>query len=407
LSLTNPEPSVLFIEQDPSGIAGVTADPFFSLHQVENFTMYSAEAQQIWESDQQALILGGRFQRGDVDSSSTLTRLFGATTEQSLSSTFERGSGYAYYLWRPVNALQLIGGFSQDELKYPRNVDLPPQSPGEESRTQSSPKVGLTAEPWQGGWVHAAWTRSLGGLFFDNSIRLEPAEVAGSVSAYRSLIPESVEGIVPGTRFETWTIGLDQRLESRTYFGVRGEWLTSDGSRLVGAFSNSIPFILTPDSPTDTRQTLDFRERNVSAYLAQLIGQDFSVGARYRLSEARLETALPALAGVSGVSSLDQNQRAVLQHGELFLIYNNPHGFFAEWDSDWFHQDNHADLAGLPGDDFWQHNCFVGFVFPHRRAELRAGLLNLTDRDYRLDPLNLQSELARRRTFTASFRVNF
>jgi hypothetical protein len=174
----------------------------------------------------------------------------------------------------------------------------------------------------------------------------------------------------------------------------------------VGAFSNSIPFIPVPDTPATTGQTLDYRERNLSAYVNQLIGRDWSVGARYRVSEAKLNTRLPELAGVSGASGLEQNERAVLHHGQLFLIYNHPCGFFAEWSSDWYHQDNHGYTPNLPGDDFWQQNVFAGYVFSHRRAELRLGILNLADQDYRLNPLNLQSDLARRRTFTALLRLN-
>jgi tetratricopeptide (TPR) repeat protein len=407
LSLTNPQPSVLFIQHNGSGIVGVTADPYFTLNQQEDFTLYSAEVQQIWESAHQSFILGGRYQHGFVDSQTSLTRLLGANTSQSVSPDLERLNGYGYYQWHPVDPLWFTAGLSYDQLTYPGNVDLPPVVGNEDRRSLFGPKIGFTAEPWGGGWFHGAWTRSLGGLFFDNSIRLEPANVDGSVSAFRSLIPESVEGLVPGTRFDSWTIGLDQELRSQTYFGVAAELLTSDGSRDVGAFSNSIPFINVPDSPTVTGQSLDYRERNVSAYIAQLLGQECSIGARYRLSEAKLETSLEGFAGVSGVSSLDQNQRAVLQHGQLFFIYNQPSGFFAEWSSDWYHQANHGDDSGLPGDDFWQQNVFAGYVFSHRRAEFRIGLLNLTGQDYRLNPLNLQSELARGRAFTASLRLNY
>jgi Tfp pilus assembly protein PilF len=407
LSLTNPQPNVLFMQQDGAGIVGVDADPYFTLNQVEDFTLYSAEAQQIWESPENALIIGGRYQRGTVDTHSTLTRLFGATTDQSASPYLERLNGYGYYQWRPITEFRFTAGLSYDQLTYPGNVDLPPILTSEDRRSVLGPKIGFTAEPWRGGWLHGAWTRSLGGLFFDNSIRLEPSQVAGETSAFRSLIPESVAGLVPGTKFDSWSLGLDQALPSHTYFGVSAELLQSDGSRDVGAFTNSIAFIPVPNAVAGTSQTLDFRERNVSAYINQLIGRDWSVGARYRLSEAKLDTALPNLSGASGVSPLDQNNRAVLQHGQLFLIYNHPCGFFAEWSSDWFHQVNHGYSPDLGGDDFWQQNLFAGYVFPHRRAELRLGLLNLTDQDYRLNPLNLQSEIARGRTFTASLRLNF
>jgi len=110
---------------------------------------------------------------------------------------------------------------------------------------------------------------------------------------------------------------------------------------------------------------------------------------------------------VAGVAALDQNQRAVLQHGQILLIYNHPCGFFAGWSSDWYQQINHGYSPGLPGDDFWQHEIFAGYEFPHRRGELRLDLLNLTGQDYRLNPLNPQYGLARGRTFTASLRLNF
>ena len=64
LTLTNPQPNVLFMQQDGAGIIGVNADPYFGLQQDEKFTLYSAEVQQIWESPQHALILGGRYERG-------------------------------------------------------------------------------------------------------------------------------------------------------------------------------------------------------------------------------------------------------------------------------------------------------------------------------------------------------
>ena len=406
LSLTNPQPSVLFMQQDGAGFIGVENYPF-TLNQNLKFTLYSAEAQQIWESPRHTLIIGGRYQHGTVDTVSALTAPFGATTAQGISPDLERLNGYGYYQWQPITEIRLMAGLSYDRLTYPQNVDLPPVASGEDRRSLLGPKAGITVEPWRGGWLHGAWTRSLGGLFFDNSIRLEPAEVAGSTSTFRSLIPESVEGLVPGTRFDSWTVGFDQSLRSQTYFGIGAELLKSDGSRDLGAFTNSIAFIPVPDSPTTTRQTLDFRERSLSAYVNQLIGRDWSVGARYRLSEAKLNTQLPDLAGVSGVLSQEQNERAVLQHGQFFLIYNHPCGFFAGWSSDWYHQNNYGYTSGLPGDDFWQHNIFAGYIFAHRRAELRLGILNLTDQDYRLNPLNLQSELARSRTFTAMLRLNF
>jgi outer membrane receptor protein involved in Fe transport len=63
--------------------------------------------------------------------------------------------------------------------------------------------------------------------------------------------------------------------------------------------------------------------------------------------------------------------------------------------------------SDLPSEAFWQHNIYIGYRFLQRRAEARLGILNLTDQDYRLNPLTLYSELMRERTFIANFRFMF
>jgi outer membrane receptor protein involved in Fe transport len=56
---------------------------------------------------------------------------------------------------------------------------------------------------------------------------------------------------------------------------------------------------------------------------------------------------------------------------------------------------------------FWQHNFYIGYRFPHRHAEIRLGLLNITDKDYRLNPITLYSELPRERTLEVSVKLEF
>jgi len=91
----------------------------------------------------------------------------------------------------------------------------------------------------------------------------------------------------------------------------------------------------------------------------------------------------------------------------LFAIYNHPCGFFAEAQSLWYAQNNKGYGSSAPGDDFWQFNAFVGYRFPRRNAEVMLGLLNITDQDYRLNPLNVYNELPRQRTLALRLRLNF
>lgn len=55
----------------------------------------------------------------------------------------------------------------------------------------------------------------------------------------------------------------------------------------------------------------------------------------------------------------------------------------------------------------WQHNIVAGYRFPRRHAEIRLGVLNVTDEDYRLNPLNLHGPIARSRRLTVGVRLSF
>ena len=116
---------------------------------------------------------------------------------------------------------------------------------------------------------------------------------------------------------------------------------------------------------------------------------------------AKVAVILPAAGPVN------QDQTAMLQQLTLYVNYYHPCGFFSQAQSLWSAQRNHGYAPGLPGDDFWQFNLFAGYRFLHRAAEVKVGLLNITDRDYRLNPLNLYYELPRGRTVAVSLKFYF
>jgi len=227
--------------------------------------------------------------------------------------------------------------------------------------------------------------------------------VAGFNQAFRSLIPESVVGLVPGTEFTTTGVGFDQSLPEGTWFGIELDQLDSNGSRDVGAFSSFVELIA-PVTATNTRETLDYRERSLSAYAGQLLGENFSLGARYRVSRAELNQQFPDIPDTAiGLDQLEGDEQATLQQLGLTLNFHHRSGVFAQWESDWYQQNNSA----YPDENFWQHNLMVGYRLPRRYAEVRLGLLNIFDTDYRLNPLNLHAVLPQARTLAVSLRLNF
>ena len=52
-------------------------------------------------------------------------------------------------------------------------------------------------------------------------------------------------------------------------------------------------------------------------------------------------------------------------------------------------------------------NVWGGYRFLQRRGEVRVGLLNISDRDYKLNPLTLYNELPRQRTLVVSLKLDF
>src|SRR5262249_26291882 len=142
-----------------------------------------------------------------------------------------------------------------------------------------------------------------------------------------------------------------------------------------------------------------------------LLGRDWSLGLRYRVSKADLDQRLTEVPA-DAVWQAHVVDEGVLQQLDLSALYTHPCGFFAQAQGLWFHQrseQQHLDRPSveLPDEDFWQLNLFVGYRFAQRRAELLVGGLNLTDQDYHLNPINLHAELPRARSLLVQFKFNF
>jgi Tfp pilus assembly protein PilF len=412
LDQSDPNATILTLDKNASGQVTAVTPRSFDLSYERDLEAYSAELQQIWQPNAQTIVAGARFQTGGVDTDAELGRnpvafppiYANPPASQQFDSDLQRLSIYAYDYWQVLDSVQLIAGLSYDRLEYPRNSEVPPLSDEQTTKDQVSPKAGLVWTPLKDTVVRGAYTRSLGGVFYDASVRLEPTQVAGFNQAFRSLIPESVVGLVPGSQFETFGVALDQRFKSQTYLSVTGELLKSEGERVVGVFDFSPPTL--PAVPSGTREQLDFEERSLTVTVNQLIGDHLAVGASYRLAEADLEDEfldIPA----SASASARQDVSATLHQVNLFVRVNHHSGFFSQLDTVWSQQSNRGYSPDIPGDDFWQFNIYAGYRFLHRRAELKVGLLNITDEDYRLNPLTLYSELPRERTLAASFKFYF
>jgi len=288
------------------------------------------------------------------------------------------------------------------------NYRYAPLAGGEETKDRISPKGGIIWSPVDGLTLRAAYARGLTGVSIDQSFQLEPTQIAGFTQTYRSLIPEAVAGANAGERTETIAFSFEKSFRSGTYLGVSGEHLESKLSRDFGVYTLQFPSLQA--APTQALEDLHYKERSWAVTLDQLVGTEWAFGAHYRVTRSTLNNEFVTISQpVPAPTSFLEPSRteATLHQVNLFANYNHPSGFFGRAQALWFSQSNKGYSPDQPGDDFWQFNFFAGYRFWRRQAELTIGLLNLTDQNYRLNPLNLATPLPRNRTFELSFRFSF
>lgn len=373
--------------------------------------IYSAELNQIFQDERQTLIVGGRYQGGGFKTDNLLTNVQPTNAafvfqkppaSNSVSADFERLSAYAYYTLKPIETLLLTVGLAYDQITFPLNHRSPPISAGEDRRDQLSPKAAVVWSPSSVVTMRGAYSRSLGGVSFDESFRLEPTQLAGFSQAFRTIISESVAGGVSAPSYEVIGGALDLKFPTRTYLGLEGGLLSSEVRRTDGAFGFDGVVASQRLVPFFTREELDYQETSLALTLNQLVGRDWSFGAQFKLTRSELHTVFPDIP-VMVLAGADRMEQANLREAGIFALFNHPSGFFARADVHWYHQYN----SDYETSDFYQCNLFAGWRLRRQRGEVSVGVLNLNDTDYRLNPLNPYAELPRERTFVARLKLNF
>jgi tetratricopeptide (TPR) repeat protein len=382
------DPEFLITEINPFG--GLPYAGPYGVHYQDQTVLNSMELQHIFQTASQRLILGGRYQVEDHQTTDDVS-LSGTpvTPSASLQTEFNRLTLYSYYQWTLFDNLRLTAGAAYDHMRFPTGIAIPPVAAGSEWRERLSPKAGIDWTPSGDTRLRAAYTRSMGGLFNDSSTLFEPSEVAGFNQAYRTLLEEAT---VPGTVFETWGLGLDHKFPTRTYVNLEGELLNSaaDQQLWYGEVVGVLP----------TKQQINCKEKDLGLTVNQLIGNRLSAGAGYHLISANVGYN-------DGVLGNSVNQ-STLNELNLFANYYLPCGFYSQFQANWWDQGGNTGFnPNEPGDAFWQFNYFAGYRFPRRHIEIQVGVLNIANQNYNLEPLTHYLEQAHVRTFVSSLKFNF
>lgn len=372
----------------------------------------SFELQHVYESDRHNLVLGARYQ----DESSQVANTMAVTpfTPFSLFQPFlpsetthyNRLSAYGYYTLKLGDSFKATAGGTYDYEHFPLNIGSPPLSNAETGRGRFSPKFGIDWSLPDNTRIRADYTRSMGGLINDSSTTIEPTEIAGFNQSFRSLIPQSAGfGTPPALKFESWGLGIDHKFSTGTYVDVEGQVLSSSGNQLIGAWTGTPALTL-----NDLNQTQYFQEKDVFISVNQLLGKEFSVGARYALTA--VDVSANDFSSVTGLVYPQNHENSTLNEFSFFGNLYLPCGFFSTAQVNWWMQYNAynnfaAGGVAEPGSEFWQTDLWAGYRFPRRHAEVAVGLLNVFDQGYKIDPVTYFLEQARTRTFVASLKFNF
>lgn len=401
-------------------VLNVSGAPF-AFETRREFEIYSAEAQHILQTERNLLIAGGRWQSGEFE---TDTLMFAAdeaffqggfevpAVKQRSKVDFDRLGLYVYDYWKVNPCLTLIGGLSYDHIEYPDNFRNPPVNDDQRDEEEVSGKLGFTYTPGRWLTLRGVYTEGLGGVTFDESVRLEPVQIAGFNQSYRTVISESVAGSVEAPHYKIWGLSAEGQLASRTWWGASFNVIDEEVDRTRGIFTgySSSVFPSNPAYfPDGMSEELDYEERSLTLTLNQLIGDQFSVGAGLRITKSELDTTLPEL--VSDGRKFRLSDEATLTEIMLNANWNSPTGWFARVEANYYTQDiednENSLVSSGSGDSFWQFNALAGYRFWDNNCEIAAGVLNIGDTDYRLNPLNPRQEIVRDRTAVLRFRITF
>ncbi len=397
----------------------------FDSRRTSEFEIFSADLQQIITLDQHTLIFGARFQAGEFDTTQRLSlsdpdiNTSGVynipAADQHSVVDFQRLTLYSYENWRVAKWLTLHAGLTYDDMEYPENFRNPPISDRQKSLDRLSPKIGFTLAPSPLFTMRGVYTEFVSGVSFDESIRLEPTQIAGFTQAFRSTISEDVLGSIEGARYKVTGLSIESKLPTRTYLGADLTRTEQRLDRTIGVFDilndpNNPAFL--GILPSGTSERISYKEDALALSIHQLIGDQWAIGARYRYVRSQLDSHLPQVPAAlfpGGVRALE----ATLHEATIFANWNHHSGLFARAEATYYDQQNSGyapgalSADGATGDKFWMLNAFAGYRFMQNRAEISAGVLNLTDTDYQLNALNPLLDLPRERTAVVRCRFSF
>jgi hypothetical protein len=281
---------------------------------------------------------------------------------------------YLYPTWHFGDDIDLTTGVAYGRIQF-AEVSVPPYDDATEEREKFLPKVGMVWRVTPGMTLRAAYFGTLGAASSADLESLEPTQVAG----FNQLFDDPV-----GTEAQGWGLGWDQKFAKRTYLGA-----ALFCRRLDSPFGIDLQPGLGGDG-TNVPMTEHVEECGLRGYYYQVLHRTLTFTTEYDYLHRQADTAdYPT-------PFADATDDANLTHRlRLGLNYFHPTGWFASLGATWRHQtlENFEVADGVANgtQSFWILDASVGYQFPRRTGAVTISFNNLLDRDYRYQPVGLDS----------------
>ncbi|NQY32311.1 MAG: TonB-dependent receptor, partial [Coraliomargarita sp.] len=325
----------------------------------QDFDLHTFEWQHIWKGEKNQLIFGTRFQTGEIEDDSdmlaavnSLIPIFTPTAidsdgSSSFSEDFERIAVYGQLSHELNDTFTIIAGLKYDAIEYPDGLGSIPRAESNEDESQLSPQAGFIWQLDPNWLLRGAYARSMSGYQIEDQLRLEPSNIAGLTTAYTSIAPSQIIPNLAGGTIDAISLALTGKLLERTYLSVDAGFGTFSGDRTLGQFSESLPPFAVPNTPgqlsvEEIDQSIDYEEFSFATRFDQLLNTTTSIGASFSWQYAEIDEDLRNDLNITSTSPYLDDTNAHLYIGSVYARYQNPNGWFATTDLQYWYQENNS-----------------------------------------------------------------
>ena len=235
---------------------------------------------------------------------------------------------------------------------------------------------------------------------------------SGLTTAYTSIAPSQIIPNLAGGTIDAISLALTGKLLERTYLSVDAGFGTFSGDRTLGQFSESLPPFAVPNTPgqlsvEEIDQSIDYEEFSFATRFDQLLNTTTSIGASFSWQYAEIDENLRNDLNITSTSPYLDDTNAHLYIGSVYARYQNPNGWFATTDLQYWYQENNSIEPEIDNESAPNLNLSIGYRLQKQKGEVRVSILNLTDEEYELNPLNNYRLPPQERTFVIETRFSF